>query len=126
MHSSLKQDHVLKGLPALGSPGLVGLEGGHERRHEASQELRKLCRDIVRGIIFHGACESQRAASVSALEATLQRSRARLGGTALSCQLNAHVQRMSCTGRHTERVGAWCHVSVGAVSYPEPSVLRAG
>ena len=27
LHSGLKPDHVLKGLPALGSPGLVGLEG---------------------------------------------------------------------------------------------------
>ena len=57
---------MLKGLPALGSPGLVGLDRGYEWRHEASQELWKLCSDILRSILVDGACELQRTPSVSA------------------------------------------------------------
>ena len=34
LHSGLKQDHVHEGLPGLGSPHLVGLEGGYYGGHQ--------------------------------------------------------------------------------------------
>ena len=39
LHSGLKQDHVLKGLPALDSPHLVGLEGGCYGGHQLKQKV---------------------------------------------------------------------------------------
>ena len=39
LHSGLKQDHALEGLPGLGSPHLVGLEGGFEGGHQPDQHI---------------------------------------------------------------------------------------
>ena len=59
LHSSLKQDHMLKGLPALRSLGLVGLEGGCEGGHQPDQDREpgrmfhsRLCKSV------HGSCKS--------------------------------------------------------------------
>ena len=50
LHSGLKQDHVLKGLPAFCRPDLVGLEGGCEGRLEPDQLI---------------ACQASRAQAVN-------------------------------------------------------------
>ena len=55
LHGSLKQDHVLEGPPAHLSPGLVGLDGGYEGRHEAGHEIRKRCDSILHSELIDGA-----------------------------------------------------------------------
>ena len=56
LHSGLKQDHVLKGLPALGSPDLVALERGCEGRRQLNQSI--LWRELHIPVLHQGVNSS--------------------------------------------------------------------